>query len=76
MKTFSTHATGSITAQIQAFDTNPGTPAISDGSIWVNRSGSINFAHFSQSIASAAWSDGGQLPGGRSDGAGGGSVCF
>lgn len=73
MKIFSADITGSTSANIQAFDSNPTTPAISDGSIWINRGGSINFAFNSGSTNAGVWTAGAAFSPGRVGGAGFGS---
>ena len=73
MKIFSADITVSTTANIQAFDTNPSAPAIADGSIWINRSGAINFSYNSSSVASGVWTNGVAFSPGRIEGAGIGS---
>ncbi len=73
MKIFSADITGSTAAAVQAYDNNPTAPAITDGSIWINRGGSINFSFTSGSVAAGVWSAGGVFPSGRLQGAGFGS---
>jgi hypothetical protein len=60
MKIHSAQITGSKPAIVPSFATNPSTPNIGDGSIWVNSANSaINFSFASSSVAAEAWSAGG-----------------
>ena len=74
MKIFSADITGSTAAAVQAYDTNPTTPAIADGSVWINRSNlAINFSFNSSSVASGVWTNGQAMSPGRLQGGGIGS---